>query len=57
MSGLEDGPDAFEHIQAKASKFRAAMIDGRHGNCRKDGERNVRRTGDLQEMAAGLICH
>ena len=53
--GLENRFHAVEAFPAELGKGRAAMVDGRMIHRPQDSVRNICRSGDLQEMPAGLI--
>jgi len=52
--GLEDPFHAGDHLAPELAEFRAAVIDGRHRDRLQDPVGHVGRTGNLQEMAAGV---
>ena len=53
MPGLENLPDAGQHLQPERGELRTAVVDGRQAHRPQDPVGHRRRSGDLQEMAAG----
>ena len=53
LLGLEDRPDAGQHLAAELAELRPAMVDRRLGDGGEHRQRRVGRARDLQEMPAG----
>lgn len=54
---LEDRANARENFQPELGELRTAMIDRRLRDCGKDRQGRVGGSGNLQKMAAGMVCH
>ena len=57
LLGLEDRPDAGEHLPAEHAELRAAMIDRRLRDGSEHRQRRVGRPRNLQEVSARLMAH
>ena len=55
--GLEDLLHAGEAGFSECSKIRPAMVHGREVDGPQHAVRDIGRTGDLEEMAAGVVAH
>src|SRR5262249_18522154 len=54
---LEHRLEAFQDLEAHLAELGSPVVDGRLVDRAQDAIRNVRRTGNLQEVASALVCH